>query len=102
VKFVSARDLQTNPVAVWKRLRKQKDLVITSNEKPVGVLTYADEDSLKDVLTILRQGRALSAAARIRERATEKHLDQVSDHDTETIIQRTRARRSKAMLKRNR
>jgi prevent-host-death family protein len=98
VKFVSSRDLRINPGGVWKRLREQKDLVITSNGKPVGVLTYADEDSLEDVLTTLRQGRALSATARIRQRATEKGLDRLSDHDIETIVQRTRALRRKAVL----
>src|SRR5919106_884658 len=93
MKFVSSRDLRINPGAVWKRLRQEKDLVITSNGKPVGVLTFADEDSLEDVLTTLRQGRALSATARIRQRANEKGLDRLSDHAIETIINRTRTRR---------
>jgi prevent-host-death family protein len=97
VKFVSSRDLRINPGAIWKRLREEKDLVITSNGKPVGVLTFADEDSLEDVLTTLRQGRALSAAARIRQNAARKRMNQLSDHDIETIIQRTRALRRKAM-----
>jgi PHD/YefM family antitoxin component YafN of YafNO toxin-antitoxin module len=102
VKFVSTSDLRINPAAVCKRLREQKDLVIISNEKPVGVLTYADEDSLEDVLTILRQGRALSARARIRQGATEKGLDRLSDHDIKTIIQRTRATRRKGTVERKR
>jgi hypothetical protein len=98
VKFVSTRDLQINPVAVWKRLREQKDLVIISNKKPVGILTYADEDSFEDVLTTLRQGRALLATARIRQSVTSKRLGRLSDNDIETIIQRTRSRRRKAMV----
>ena len=97
MKFVSSRDLRIHPGAVWKRLREEKDLVITSNGKPVGVLTFADEDSLEDVLTTLRQGRALSATARIRQSATSKRLDRLSDSDIETIIQRTRTLRRKAM-----
>ncbi len=98
MKFVSSRDLRINPGAVWKRLREEKDLVITSNGKPVGVLTFADEDSLEDVLAILRQSRALSAAERIRQRATGKALDRLSDNDIETIIHRTRTLRRKAMF----
>lgn len=97
MKFVSSRDLRINPGAVWKRLREEKDLVITSNGKPVGVLTFADEDSLEDVLTTLRQGRALLAAARIRQSAIGKRLDRLSDNDIETIIQRTRTLRRKHM-----
>lgn len=98
MKFVSSRDLRINPGAVWKRLRQEKDLVITSNGKPVGVLTFADEDSLEDVLTTLRQGRALSATARIRQRATGKGLDRLSDNDIETVIQRSRALRRKVTV----
>ena len=98
MKFVSSRDLRINPGAVWKRLRQEKDLVITSNGKPVGVLTFADEDSLEDVLTTLRQGRALAATARIRQRATGKGLDRLSDNDIETAIQRSRALRRKVMV----
>jgi hypothetical protein len=93
VKFVSSRELHINRGDVWKRLRKEKDLVITSNRKPVGVLTFADEDCLEDVLTILRQSRALSSATRIRHRANEKSLDRLSDHAIEMIINRTRTRR---------
>jgi len=96
VKFVSSRDLRINPGAVWGRLREEKDLVITSNGKPVGVLTFADEDSLEDVLTTLRQGRALSATARIRQGAAGQGLDRLSDSDIEAIIQRTRTLRRRA------
>jgi hypothetical protein len=98
VKFVSSCELQINPGAVWKRLREEKDLVITSNGKPVGILTFADEDSLEDVLTTLRQGRALLAAARIRQRSNEKGLDRLSDHAIETIINRTPTPRRKGMV----
>lgn len=98
MKFVSSRELQINPGAVWKRLREEKDLVITTNGKPVGILTFADEDSLEEVLTTLRQGRALSTAARIRQRANEKRLDRLSDYAIETIINRTRTPRRKGMV----
>ncbi len=38
MKFVSSRELRINPGAVWHLLRQEKDLVITSNGKPVAVL----------------------------------------------------------------
>lgn len=99
MRFVSRRELQINPGEVWKRLREEKDLVITFNGKPVGVLTFADEDSLEDVWTTLRRGRALSATTRIRQIATGKRLDRLSDNDIEAIINRTRPRRRKGMTR---
>ncbi len=90
MKFVSSRELRINPGAVWKRLREEKDLVVTANGKPIGVLTCADEDQLEDVLATLRQARAQAAVARLRRIAVERGLDVIADRDIETIVRRTR------------
>ena len=90
MKFVSSRELRINPGAVWKRLRQEKDLVITSNGKPIGVLTYAEEDHLEEVLATLRQGRAQAAASRIRAAAAARGLDRLTDEALQEIIQKTR------------
>lgn len=90
MKFVSSRELRINPGAVWKRLRQEKDLVITSNGKPVGVLTHAEEDSLEDVLATLRQARAQAAAAKIRGIAMTQGLDKLTGKNIQEIIQKSR------------
>ncbi len=90
MKFISSRELRINPGAIWKRLRQEKDLVITSNGKPVGVLTFAEENSLEDVLTTLRQGRAQAAAANIRRAAVVQGLDKLADKTIRDIIQKSR------------
>lgn len=90
MKFLSSRELRINPGAVWKRLRKEQDLVITSSGKPVGILTFADEDSLEETLTILRQGRAQAAAAHLRHAAVERGLDAMSDETIQEVVKKTR------------
>ena len=90
MKFVSSRELRINPGAVWKLLRQEKDLVITSNGKPVGVLTSADENSLEDVLATLRQGRAQVAAARIRQSASVQGLNRLTGKTIQEIIRKSR------------
>lgn len=90
MKFVSSRELRINPGEVWKKLGQEKDLVITSNGKPVGVLTFADEDSLEDVLATLRQGRALAAAAKIRRAAVARGLNRLTQKNVEELIQESR------------
>lgn len=90
MKFVSSRELRINPGEVWKKLRQEKDLVITSNGKPVGVLTFADEDSLEDVLATLRQGRALAAATKIRRAAAAQGLNKMTQKNIEKVIQESR------------
>jgi prevent-host-death family protein len=86
MKFVSSRELRINPGAVWKRLRQERDLVITSNGKPMGVLIFATEDTLEEVLATLRQERAQAAAVRIRSVAAARGLDKLSDERLEGIV----------------
>jgi len=90
MKFVSSRELRIKPGAVWTLLAQEKDLVITSNGKPVGILTFADEDSLEDVLTTLRQGRAQKAAMEVREAAVARHLDELTDETIDKIVRKSR------------
>lgn len=95
MKFVSSRELRINPGAVWKRLRQEQDLVITANGKPRAVLTFAEEDTLEEVLATLRQGRAQSAVTHLRQAAVAHGLDTLADGAIENIIRKTR-RRSRA------
>jgi prevent-host-death family protein len=93
MKFVSSRELRINPGVVWRRLRQEQDLVVTSNGRPVAVLTHAVEDTLEEVLATLRQGRAQAAAARIRRIAVARGLDRLPDERIDEIIQDARRRR---------
>lgn len=90
MKFISSREFRIKPGAVWKRLRQEKDLVITFNGKPVGVLTFAGEDNLEDVLATLRQGRAQAAVAHLRQAAVACGLDTLTDDAIEGVIGQTR------------
>jgi PHD/YefM family antitoxin component YafN of YafNO toxin-antitoxin module len=90
MKFVPTRALRINPAEVWKLLQQERDLVITSNGKPVGVLTLADEDSLEDVLATLRQGRAQAALAGIRRAAVARGLDRLPQRRVQEIVGKSR------------
>ena len=90
MKFVAARVLRINPGEVWRLLRQERDLVITSNGRPVGVLTRADEDSLEDVLATLRQGRAQAALAEIRRASVRRGLDRPPQRRVQEIVEKTR------------
>ena len=90
MKFVSSRDLRISPGNVWKKLDQEKDLVITSNGRPIGVLTLANEDSLEDVLASLRAGRAQRAVLSMRQTAVARGLNQWSDKEIQDVIRKGR------------
>ena len=90
MKFVSSRELRISPGTVWKKLDQEKDLVITSNGRPIGVLTLANEDSLEDVLASLRAGRAQRTALTLRQSAMARGLSKWSDKDIDYLIRKGR------------
>jgi len=69
MKFVSVRELRGRPGAVWKALAAEKELVLTSNGKPIAILASVGEDSFEQALGELRRARALQAVSRLQRKA---------------------------------
>jgi PHD/YefM family antitoxin component YafN of YafNO toxin-antitoxin module len=67
MKFVTVRDLRGRPTKVWKDLKREKDLVLTSNGKPMAIITNVREDSLESTLAALRRDRAVRAVREIQQ-----------------------------------
>ena len=61
MRFVNVRELRTRTAAVWKELKSEQDLVITSNGKPVALLSSVSEESLEQRLAANRRARAVAA-----------------------------------------
>jgi len=90
MKFVSRRELRISAGAVWTKLEQEKDLVVTSNGRPIAVLTLANEDSLEDVLASLRAGRAQRTALTLRRAAVARGLNKWSEKDIQEVIRKGR------------
>ncbi len=84
MKFVNTRDLRQKSAEVLKSL-KQDDFVITSNGKPVAVLTAVDDD-LDLQLQAIRRARAELAVYNMQKSSLEKGLNQLSDFEIEKEI----------------
>ena len=67
MKFVTVRDLRGRSAKVWKDLKTEKDLVLTSNGKPMAIITGVEEDSLESTLAALRRDRAVRAVREIQQ-----------------------------------
>ncbi len=90
MKFVSVRDLRLKPGEVWKLAREEKELVITSNGRPVAILTGADEDTFEEQLRAIQRARTLTALESVHAESLKKGTDRISE---EEIEQETRAAR---------
>lgn len=78
MKFLSVRDLKTKSSKVWKELEGQKEMIVTSNGRPIALLSSVNENNLEQVLTAFRRARATNAVASIQYESSQKGTDKIS------------------------
>ena len=75
MKFLSVRDLKTKSSQVWKDLPEQKEMIVTSNGRPIALLSSINENNLEQVLTAFRHARATNAVATVQYESAQKGKD---------------------------
>ncbi len=92
--FVAVRDLRLKPGQIWERLKREGEMVLTSNGKPIALLTRIDEGNLEEVVAAGRRARALMAMEEMQRASLAAGADRISDAEIEAEIKA--ARRSRA------
>ncbi|MEE9118731.1 MAG: type II toxin-antitoxin system prevent-host-death family antitoxin [Calditrichia bacterium] len=95
MKFLSVRDLKTKSSQVWKELPDQKDMIITSNGRPIAVLSSINENNLEQVLSAFRQARAMQAVTSIQYEAVRKGTDKFTMDEIDDDIKLVRSQRKR-------
>ena len=90
MQFVTVRELRLKPGQVWKKVQQGKDVIITSNGKPMAILTGVTEDTLEDELDSIRTARALKALDSIQESSVSQKTDRLSLKEIEKEIKAVR------------
>ena len=90
MKFVTVRDLRLKPGVVWKMAEEEKDIIITSNGRPVAILTGTNEENLEIELAALRKARALTALDMLHRESVRRKTDRISDGAINREIAETR------------
>ena len=99
MRFVNVRELRIRPGEVWKRLRADRELVLTSRGKPIAILANADEDTLEETLASLRRARAQVAVAEIHADSVRLGLDKLTMEQVNEEIDAYRAERRAKRLR---
>jgi len=92
MEFITVRELRNQSAEVWQRLKKEKELVITSNGKPIAVISPILGGSLEESLKLIRRVRALHAVEKIQEKSAKSGLDQLTDPEIAAEIKSARKR----------
>jgi len=95
MKFLSVRDLRGNSARVWRELPNEKEMVVTSNGRPVALLTAVDQNTVEQSLSAWRRVRATQAISDIQRESIRKGTDQLSMTDVDAEITRVRQGRRK-------
>ena len=93
MEFVSVRELRGRSAEVWRSLAREKDLVVTSNGKPIAVLSATTASTLEESLAALRQARAQIAVTAMQRRAGETGADRMTLDEVNAEINATRGAR---------
>ena len=95
MKFLSVRDLKTKSSQVWKDLPDQKDMVITSNGRPIAILSSINENNLEQILSAFRQARAIEAVTSIQYESVRKGTDKITLEEINNEIRSVRSKRKR-------
>ena len=63
MRFVTVRDFRSKSAQVWKRLKSEDEMVITSNGRPMALLTSLSDENLEQTLKTIRKAKAMAAVS---------------------------------------
>ena len=95
MRFVSVRELRGQSAAVWKALAEEKDLVVTSNGKPIALLSATSDETLEESLGAVRRARAETAVVAMQQASLKAGTDRMSLDDINAEIAAARAERTR-------
>jgi antitoxin (DNA-binding transcriptional repressor) of toxin-antitoxin stability system len=95
MRFVSVRDLRGKSAEVWRDLPGEREMVITSNGRPVAILASVSESNLEESLSAFRQARAVDAVAALQNQSVAAGTDKLSAADVEAEIAAVRQKRTR-------
>lgn len=95
MRFVSVRELRGKSAAIWKELAEEKDLVVTSNGKPIALLSATSEELLEESLVAVRRARALAAVTAMQQASLKAGTDRMSSMEIDAEIHAVRQARSR-------
>ncbi len=90
MKFITVRDLRSRSAEVWRKLRKENDLVVTSHGKPIAIVSATDEEDVEQALRERRQARAMRAVKQLQEAAAATGRDRLTDEDIDAEVRQAR------------
>jgi antitoxin (DNA-binding transcriptional repressor) of toxin-antitoxin stability system len=95
MKFITVRDFRSRPAYVWKELGKTREMVLTSNGKPIALLTPVSEQNLESTIRSIRKANALEAVSTLQAESIRRGNDAMALQEINAEIKTARQRRNR-------
>ena len=95
MKFISVRDLRSKSAQVWKQLPREREMIITSNGRPIAIIASTNDSDLEESLSAFRQARAVEAVASLQRRSVEMGNDKITMDEIDAEIKAVRKKRTR-------
>ena len=95
MKFVTIRDLRSRSRQIQRDLPKYKEMILTSNGKPIAIMAAISEGSLEESLAAIRRARAISAVTGLQIQSVKSGRYAMRYREIEDEIKEVRRRRHK-------
>jgi len=87
------RDLRSKSAQILKQLPGAKEMILTSNGKPIAIFSAISAERLEEALEAFRRARATLAVDSMQKRSAESGLDRMSLSEINDEIAAARKRR---------
>lgn len=95
MQFITVRDLRDRASEIWELLKQKRELVITLNGSPIGILSATSEGLLEESLKAIRKAKAELALYSMQNKSIKNNLSTLSEEEIDKEISETRKSRKK-------
>ena len=95
MKFISVRDLRGKSAQVWKELPQEREMIITSNGRPIAIIAAISDSNLEESLSAFRQARAVEAVASLQRRSVEMGNEKITMDEIDAEIKAVRKKHAR-------
>ena len=96
MRFITVRELKTKSADVWRKLDRDKELIVTNNGKPFALMTPVKEEDLEQTLRDMRASRFLRSMREAQAQSVALGLDQMRLEELDAEIRAARREKSRA------
>jgi antitoxin (DNA-binding transcriptional repressor) of toxin-antitoxin stability system len=90
MKFITVRDLRGRSGQVWAKLAREREVILTSNGKPIAILSSVSEETLEESLAAVRRARAVAAVEKMQRQSVQAGTDKLSGREIDAEIRTVR------------